>query len=101
MNFTNAMKNRKVLVLLGPVLGLLMFGAVVKLVSVVLSREYKQPYGAPAATVDSTPRAEGAAADQADAEKQAQATPYVEAEYRRFPLLGSRGGVWVVAALHP
>jgi cytochrome bd-type quinol oxidase subunit 1 len=100
MNFTNAMKNRKVLVLLGPVLGLLMFGAVVKLVSVVLSREYKQPYGAPAATVDLTPRAEGAAADQADAEKQAQATPYVEAEYRRFPVVGSRVAIWSVAQLH-
>jgi cytochrome bd ubiquinol oxidase subunit I len=96
----NAMKNRKLLVLLGPVLGLVMFGAVAKMVSVVLSREYKQPYGARAAAVDPTPRAEGAAADKADAEKKAQATPYVEAEYRRFPGVGSRVAIWVVAQLH-
>ena len=55
----NAMKNRKLLVLLGPVLGLLMFAATVKMVSVVLSREYRDPYRAPAATVDPTPRADG------------------------------------------
>ena len=59
----NVMKNRKLLFLLGPVLGLLMFAAVVKTVSVVLSREYKQPYGAPVATADPTPRAEGLAAE--------------------------------------
>src|SRR5215207_4376301 len=96
----NAMKNRKLLVLLGPVLGLLMFAAAVKMASVLMSTEYKEPYGAPAASVDPTPRAEGAAADKADAEKKAQATPYVEAEYRRFPGVGSRVAIWVVAQLH-
>jgi cytochrome d ubiquinol oxidase subunit I len=97
---TNLMKNRKVLFLLGPVLGLLMFLAVVKTVSVILSREYKQPYGAPAAAADPTPRVEGVAADKAEAEKKAQATPYVEAEYRRFPVVGSRVAIWAVAQLH-
>ena len=96
----NAMKNRKLLVLLGPVLGLLMFAAAVKMASVLMSTEYKEPYGAPTATADPTPRTEGAAADKADAEKQAQATPYVEAEYRRFPGVGSRVAIWVVAQLH-
>src|SRR5215207_5991216 len=96
----NAMKNRKLLVLLGPVLGLLMFAAAVKMASVLMSTEYKEPYGAPAASVDPTPRAEGAAADKADAEKKAQATPYVEAEYRRFPVVGSRVAIWMVAQLH-
>jgi cytochrome d ubiquinol oxidase subunit I len=96
----NGMKNRKLLFLLGPVLGLVMFAAVVKTVSVVLSREYKQPYGAPSAAVDPTPRAEGVAADKADAEKKAQASPYVEAEYRRVPVVGSRVAIWAVAQLH-
>jgi cytochrome d ubiquinol oxidase subunit I len=94
------MKNRRLLVLLGPVLGLLMFAAAVKMASVLMSTEYKEPYGAPTATADPTPRTEGAAADKADAEKQAQATPYVEAEYRRFPGVGSRVAIWVVAQLH-
>ena len=96
----NVMKNRKLLVLLGPVLGLLMFAAAVKMVSMVLSSEYKDPYRAPAATVDPTPRAAGEADEKAEAEKKAQATPYVEAEYRRFPLVGSRVAIWAVAQLH-
>jgi cytochrome d ubiquinol oxidase subunit I len=100
VNVTNALKNRKVLVLLGPVLGLLMFGAVVKTVSVILSREYKQPYSTAGAAVDSTPRERGLADDKAAAEKKAQATPYVEAEYRKFPVVGSRVAIWVVAQLH-
>lgn len=94
------MKNRKLLVLLGPVLGLLMFAATVKMVSVVMSREYKEPYRAPAATVDATPRATGVADEAAAATKQADAKPYVEAEYRRFPVVGSRVAIWAVAQLH-
>ena len=96
----NALKNRKLLVLLGPVLGLVMFAATVKMVSVVLSREYREPYRAPAATVDPTPRATGVADEVAAAAKQADAKPYVEAEYRRFPLVGSRVAIWAVAQLH-
>jgi cytochrome bd ubiquinol oxidase subunit I len=96
----NVMKNRKLLVLLGPVLGLLMFAATVKMVSMVLSSEYKDPYRAPAATVDPTPRTAGVADEKAAADKKAQATPYVEAEYRRFPVVGSRVAIWAVAQLH-
>ena len=100
MNVMNVMKNRKLLVLLGPVLGLVMFAATVKMVSVVLSREYKEPYRAPAAIVDTTPRATGIADEHAEAEKAAQATPYAEAEYRKFPVVGSRVAIWAVAQLH-
>jgi cytochrome bd-type quinol oxidase subunit 1 len=96
----NAMKNRKLMVLLGPVLGLLMFAATVKMVSMVLSQEYKEPYRAPATTVDSTPRVTGIADEHAEAEKAAQATPYQEAEYRKFPVVGSRVAIWAVAQLH-
>lgn len=96
----NAMKNRKVMVLLGPVLGLVMFAATVKMVSMVLSQEYKEPYRAPSATADPTPRVTGIADEHAEAEKAAQATPYQEAEYRRFPGVGSRVAIWAVAQLH-
>ena len=52
----NAMKNRKLLVLLGPVLGLVMFAATVKMVSVVMKGEYKQPYRASAYNRRNQPR---------------------------------------------
>ena len=95
------MKNRKLLVLLGPVLGLVMFAVTVKMVSVVLSREYKEPYRAPAATVDPTPARDGhGRRARGERRRQAQAKPYVEAEYRKFPVVGSRVAIWAVAQLH-
>ncbi|MEO5896602.1 MAG: cytochrome ubiquinol oxidase subunit I [Vicinamibacterales bacterium] len=92
--------NRRRLALLGPVLVFVMFAGVVKMASVLMNQEYKEPYGAPVATADPTPRAEGLAAEKADVEKKAQATPYTEAEYRRFPVVGSRVAIWAVAQLH-
>jgi cytochrome d ubiquinol oxidase subunit I len=98
---TNAVRNRKLLFVLGPVVALVMFAATVKMVQVFVSRsEYKEPYRTSAATVDSTPRAEGLAAEQAAAEKQARAKPYEEATYRPFPVVGSRVAIWAVAQLH-
>src|SRR4026208_1194295 len=64
------------------------------------ANEYKEPSRAPAETVDATPRAEGVAAEQAAAEPKAEATPYAEAEYRTFPVVGSRVAIWAVAQLH-
>jgi cytochrome bd-type quinol oxidase subunit 1 len=92
--------DRKVLFVLGPVAGLLMFAGVAMTVTWVLNREYRAPYSAPAATADPTPRAEGLAAERAQAETQARAKPYEEAEYRRFPVVGSRVAIWAVAQLH-
>jgi len=98
---TNSAANRKLLIFLGPVVGILMFAGAVWMASNLVSRnEYKDPYRAPAATTDTTPRTEGLATEKADAEKKAQATPYVEAEYRKFPVVGSRVAIWVVAQLH-
>ena len=68
--------------------------------SLLMSREYKEPYGAPSATVDPTPRAAGVADEASAAAKQAEAKPYEEAEYRRFPVVGSRVAIWAVAQLH-
>ena len=96
----NLLRNRKALIVLGPVLGLLMFAATVKLVSTVLSREYRDPYRVPHGTVDQTPRGAGVADEAAAAKKQADAKTYVEAEYRRFPVIGSRVAIWGVAQLH-
>ena len=64
------------------------------------NREYTEPYRAPAAIVDPTPRAAGLEAERAAAEAAARAKPYVEAEYRRFPVVGSRVAIWAVAQLH-
>ena len=92
--------NRKLLVLLGPVAVLAMFAATVMMASWLMSREYRQPYGAPVATVDPTPRAAGVADEAAAAAKKAADTPYTEAEYRAFPVVGSRVAIWAIAQLH-
>jgi cytochrome bd ubiquinol oxidase subunit I len=96
----NGAMNRKVLFLLGPVAGIIMFAGAIWIASTLVSKEYKDPYRAPAATVDVTPRAGGISAERADAESKAQAKPYAEAEYRRFPVVGSRVAIWAVAQLH-
>src|SRR5258705_9588148 len=96
----NGAMNRKVLFIVGPVAGVLMFAAVIWGVSQLTSREYKDAYRAPSATVDTTPRTAGQAAEAADAEAKAKATPYQEAEYRTFPVVGSRVAIWAVAQLH-
>ncbi len=96
----NGVQNRKLLFVLGPVTGLVMFAGVVIIATFLTNREYTQPYRAPAATVDATPRVEGLVAEEADAEAKARATPYVEAEYRTFPVIGSRVAIWAVAQLH-
>jgi cytochrome bd ubiquinol oxidase subunit I len=96
----NGAMNRKALILLGPVAGIVMFAGAIWIASTLVSREYKDPYRAPAATVDVTPRAGGITAEKADADSKAQAKPYAEAEYRRFPVVGSRVAIWAVAQLH-
>jgi cytochrome bd-type quinol oxidase subunit 1 len=96
----NGAMNRKLLFVLGPVMGVVMFAAVVITATYLTNREYREPYRAPAATVDPTPRVEGLASERAAAEAAARATPYVEAEYRTFPVVGSRVAIWAVAQLH-
>jgi cytochrome d ubiquinol oxidase subunit I len=96
----NGVTNRKLLVLLGPLAGLVMFAGTVWMASSLMSREYREPYRAPSATVDPTPRATGLADEKTDAETKARAKPYEEAEYRRFPVVGSRVAIWAVAQLH-
>ena len=96
----NGALNRKVMFLLGPVTGLVMFGAVLMVATFLTNREYKEPYRAPTSIVEPTPRVDGLAAERAAAEAAAKATPYAEAEYRTFPIVGSRVAIWAVAQLH-
>jgi cytochrome bd-type quinol oxidase subunit 1 len=94
------MNRKKLLFVLGPVTGVAMFVAVVGIATFLTNREYREPYRAPAAAVDQTPRVEGLAEERAAAEATARATPYVEAEYRTFPIVGSRVAIWAIAQLH-
>src|SRR5262245_47728226 len=97
----NAVKNRKLLILLGPVAGIAMFVLVVWMASLFVSHnEYRDPYRAAVATSDQTPRTGGIAAEKAEAETKAKAKPYEEAQYRTFPVVGSRVAIWAVAQLH-
>ena len=97
----NGIVNRKLLILLGPVAGIVMFVAVVWMASIFVGKnEYREPYRAPSATADSTPRAGGLAAEKSEAQAKAQAKPYEEVEYRAFPVVGSRVAIWAVAQLH-
>jgi cytochrome d ubiquinol oxidase subunit I len=96
----NGAMNRKLLFVLGPVTGVVMFAAVVMIATFLTNREYREPYRAPAATVDATPRVEGLVTEEADAAAAARARPYVEAEYRTFPGIGSRVAIWSIAQLH-
>jgi cytochrome bd-type quinol oxidase subunit 1 len=95
----DAMK-RKLRFVLGPATGVVLFAAVVLIATFLTNREYQAPYRAPVVAVDSTPRATGLADEAAATEANARATPYVEAEYREFPVVGSRVAIWAVAQLH-
>jgi len=97
---SNGALNRKLLFVLGPVTGLVMFGAVVVIATFLTNREYRDPYRAPVAVVDPTPRTQGLTDEAAAAEAKAKATPYAEAEYRTVPVIGSRVAIWAVAQLH-
>jgi len=63
---------------------------------------HSQEYRAPVSGVEPapTPRDEGLADEHAADAKAAREKPYVEAEYRKFPMVGSRVAVWVLAQLH-
>jgi cytochrome bd-type quinol oxidase subunit 1 len=93
-------RNRKLLVVLGPVAAIVMFAATIQIASWLMNREYREPYGAPVATVDQTPRAAGVADEAAAAARKADATKVSDPEYRAVPVIGSRVAIWAVAQLH-
>src|SRR5215217_3273589 len=83
--------NRKLLVVLGLAAAFAMLAGTFETASPPAMAQ--APAAAPPAAA---PPADAAAA----AAKQAQDKPYEEAEYRRFPVVGSRVAIWVVAQLH-
>jgi cytochrome d ubiquinol oxidase subunit I len=80
------------------VLVALAFGSAVGVVRFVRKIEYRSPYRSDVApTTPRTQELKDAAAAQAKADRE---KPYEEATYRRFPVVGSRVAVWVLAQLH-
>jgi cytochrome d ubiquinol oxidase subunit I len=67
-------------------------------VYMVGKHEYKAPDRVDRS--EATPREQGLVDEKAAADKTAAAKPYVEAEYRAFPVIGSRVAIWIVAQLH-
>ena len=93
-----AVKNRKLQVLLGPVAAIVMFAGAVQMASLLMSGEYRSP--SRAEIVDQTPRVAGLVDEAEDAAEQDRTRLYEEAEYRTFPVVGSRVAIWAVAQLH-
>src|SRR5688572_17915098 len=68
----------------------------------VMTASSLQPEPAPAAAPAAPVPQGGVAGEKLDAQNKAAepAKPYEAAEYRRFPVVGSRVAIWVVAQLH-
>ena len=61
----NGVMNRRLLFVLGPATGVVMFAVVVFIATFLTSREYRDPYRVPVTTIDATPRVDGLAAERA------------------------------------
>src|SRR5690349_9324731 len=87
------------LVLLGPLVAFALMAGSVTLLAWSASSATGQP--PPAATAPAAPAPSAQApAPAADAAQAAKDKPYTEAEYRTFPVVGSRVAIWAVAQLH-
>jgi cytochrome bd-type quinol oxidase subunit 1 len=85
----------------GAVLAVLALAAAARVaVYMVATHEYRDPERVGVTATDATPRVQGLADEKAATEKKDAAKPYVEAEYRTFPKIGSRVAIWIVAQLH-
>ena len=76
-----------------------MFAGVVFIATFLTNREHRESHRAPAATVDPTPRGRTGSRESSRRSGGSGHT-YVEAEYRPFPVVGSRVAIWAVAQLH-
>ncbi len=90
--------SRGLRIALAGVFALLALAAVARIAIYLTGHEYREPERAK--TADSVPRAQGEEDERAAQDKVDKAKPYVEAEYRRFPVVGSRVAIWIVAQLH-
>ena len=68
--------------------------------SYLIENQYRSPEKPAEMQVDETPREQALIDEALEAEEEAQARPYVEDEYRKFPKIGSRVAVWILAQLH-
>ena len=68
--------------------------------SYLIENQYRSPEKPAEMQVDETPREQALIDEALEAEEKAEAQPYVEAEYRKFPKIGSRVAVWILAQLH-
>jgi cytochrome bd-type quinol oxidase subunit 1 len=93
------MTSRGLKIAVGAVLAVLALVATVRVaLYMVQTHEYRDAERAK--IVDATPREQGVKDEAAATEKKDAAKPYVEAEYRTFPGIGSRVAIWIVAQLH-
>jgi cytochrome bd ubiquinol oxidase subunit I len=86
--------------LLAFLLAVLGFTATVGVSSYLLRRDYRPPVASPPGAHEPTPRDAALTELAVERQRQELARPYVEAEYREFPRIGSRTAIWVVAQLH-
>ena len=95
------MTSTRLKIVAGAVLALLALVATARVaIYMVGKHEYKDPERVAPSSVDTTPRVQGLTDEAAAQTKQDAAKPYVEAEYRAFPKVGSRVAIWIVAQLH-
>ncbi|HJQ97411.1 MAG TPA: cytochrome ubiquinol oxidase subunit I [Candidatus Polarisedimenticolaceae bacterium] len=93
------MKVGKLQIGVGVVLAIVGLVAALRATTYFVSKmEYKAPERAAAPQL--TPRDQGVVDEHEAQAKKDAAKPYAEAEYRAFPVVGSRVAIWVVAQLH-
>jgi len=95
------MTSKGLKIAVGAVLAVLALIATVRVgLYMVSTHEYRDPERVGMHAADPTPREQGLIDEKAATDKKDAAKPYVEAEYRAFPGIGSRVAIWIVAQLH-
>ena len=97
----NGVMNRKLLVLLGPVAGLVMFAGAGR--DGLAADEPRVQGAVPGSVRDRRPdaaRGRDWPPRRPPRRSRPRTKPYEEAEYRTFPVVGSRVAIWAVAQLH-
>ena len=93
--------NRKLLVFLGLVAALVVFAGALRTASSAASREYQEAAQAPPRPPSPSSRTASPARSSTRRTKpRPRRSPTKRPQYRRFPVVGSRVAIWVVAQLH-
>ena len=91
----NGVLNRKLLFVLGPVTGLVMFAGVVMIATFLTNREYNSPTGLPPRP--STPRRARKAWRPREPQRRRRRRSRTSRPISTFPVVGSRVAIWAVA----